>query len=115
MGPSPAGAETIDAAGLIVAPGLIDMHVHLREPGSELEETIASGSRAATAGGFTTICAMPNTDPCTDNEGAIEFVVSRGMRIAQMVIAPIQQAAVVEVEQLDATVRGEGGFGHTGV
>jgi dihydroorotase len=86
---TPAGAETIDAAGLIVAPGLIDMHVHLREPGSELEETIASGSRAAVAGGFTTVCAMPNTDPCTDNEGAIEFVFSRARAADQANVLPI--------------------------
>ncbi len=85
----PAGAEVIDATGLIVSPGLIDMHVHLREPGSELEETIASGSRAAVAGGFTTVCAMPNTDPCTDNEGAVEFVVSRARAADLANVLPI--------------------------
>jgi dihydroorotase len=86
---APAGAEVIDATGLIVAPGLIDMHVHLREPGSELEETIASGSRAAVAGGFTTVCAMPNTDPCTDNEGAVEFVASRARAADLANVLPI--------------------------
>ena len=86
---APAGAEIIDADGLIVSPGLIDMHVHLREPGSELEETIASGSRAAVAGGFTTVCAMPNTDPCTDNEGAVEFVFSRARAADQANVLPI--------------------------
>lgn len=86
---APAGAETLDARGLIVAPGLIDMHVHLREPGSEHEETIASGSRAAVAGGFTTVCAMPNTDPCADNEGAIAFVVRRGIEADAANVLPI--------------------------
>ena len=85
----PADAETIDAAGLIVAPGLIDMHVHLREPGSEHEETIASGSRAATSGGFTTVCAMPNTAPCVDNEGAVAFVVRCGAQADQANVLPI--------------------------
>jgi dihydroorotase len=85
----PRGCETIDAAGLIVAPGLIDMHVHLREPGLEHEETIATGSRAAVVGGFTTVCAMPNTDPCCDNEGAVEFVVSRARAADQANVLPI--------------------------
>src|SRR5262245_13970049 len=60
---SPNAAETIDAAGLIVCPGLIDMHVHLREPGREDAETIASGTTAAAAGGFTAVACMPNTTP----------------------------------------------------
>ena len=66
--------RVIDAAGLIVAPGLIDMHVHLREPGDEEEETIASGSAAAVAGGFTAVVCMPNTDPAIDNEATVDFV-----------------------------------------
>lgn len=64
----------IDAAGLIVAPGLIDMHVHLREPGEEGDETIESGTTAAVAGGFTSVVCMPNTDPCIDNESTVDFV-----------------------------------------
>ena len=68
-------AETvIDAAGLIVTPGLIDMHIHLREPGDEEEETIASGSAAAVAGGFTSVVCMPNTNPPIDNEATVDFV-----------------------------------------
>ncbi|HEX6912471.1 MAG TPA: amidohydrolase family protein, partial [Longimicrobium sp.] len=58
---APEGAETIDASGLVVAPGLVDVHVHLREPGQEHKETIRSGARAAAAGGFTSVVAMPNT------------------------------------------------------
>ena len=68
-------AETvIDATGLIVTPGLIDMHIHLREPGDEEEETIASGSEAAVAGGFTSVVCMPNTNPPIDNEATVDFV-----------------------------------------
>lgn len=69
--------QTIDAAGKIVCPGLIDLHVHCREPGHEDEETIASASAAAVAGGFTTIVAMPNTHPPADEERAVQFVVQR--------------------------------------
>ncbi len=72
-----AGIFTLDAKGLIVAPGLIDIHVHLREPGREDEETIATGARAAAAGGFTTIACMPNTTPPIDNRAVIEYVLER--------------------------------------
>src|SRR5882724_6940287 len=65
--PAPQDAEVFDATGLIVAPGFIDMHVHLREPGQEYKETIASGAAAAVAGGWSSICAMPNTDPINDS------------------------------------------------
>ena len=71
------GKETIDAAGKIVAPGLIDLHVHCRAPGHEEEETIATASAAAVAGGFTTICAMPNTHPPQDDERAVQYVIQR--------------------------------------
>ncbi|WP_420128386.1 dihydroorotase [Longimicrobium sp.] len=77
---APEGAETIDAAGLVVAPGLIDVHVHLREPGQEHKETIESGARAAAAGGFTAIVAMPNTDPPIDNPANVGFVLAEGLR-----------------------------------
>jgi dihydroorotase len=66
--------KVIDLTGMIVAPGLIDMHVHLREPGQEYKETIASGSAAAVAGGFTSIACMPNTDPVNDNRSITEFI-----------------------------------------
>ncbi|MHC4718331.1 MAG: dihydroorotase [Planctomycetota bacterium] len=69
--------ETIDAKGKIVCPGLIDLHVHCREPGHEEEETIATCSAAAVAGGFTTICAMPNTHPPMDDEAAVQYVIQR--------------------------------------
>lgn len=81
--------RTIDADGLIVSPGLIDTHVHCREPGHEEEETIASAASAAAAGGFTTICAMPNTHPPIDDETAINYVISRGQEAYSARVLPI--------------------------
>lgn len=74
---TPDGAEVIDAKGLVVAPGLVDLHVHFREPGQEHQETVATGAHAAAAGGFTAVCAMPNTDPVTDNQAAVGFIVKQ--------------------------------------
>jgi dihydroorotase len=73
--------RVVDASGCYVTPGLIDVHVHFREPGDEEEETIASGSAAAVAGGFTSVVCMPNTKPPLDNEGQIEFVLREGQRV----------------------------------
>ena len=77
---APDDAELVDASGLVVSPGLIDLHVHLREPGGEHKETIASGARSAAAGGFTAVVAMPNTQPPIDNPAAVGFVVAEGLR-----------------------------------
>jgi dihydroorotase len=79
----------IDAAGCYVTPGLIDIHVHFREPGDEEEETIASGSASAVAGGFTTVCCMPNTKPPLDNEGMIEFVIRESERVGLANVFPV--------------------------
>jgi dihydroorotase len=74
---APAGAETIDAAGKYVTPGLIDMHVHLRDPGLEYKEDIISGTRAAAAGGFTSVCCMPNTKPPIDNKAVASYIINK--------------------------------------
>lgn len=81
--------ETIDATGSLVVPGLIDVHVHLREPGLEAKETIASGSRAAARGGFTSVACMPNTKPVTDNQAIIEFINTRGAQTGVVNVYPI--------------------------
>ncbi len=81
--------EVIDAKGKIVCPGLIDIHVHCREPGHEEEETIATAAAAAVAGGFTTICAMPNTHPPIDDETAVQYVLQRGAKAGLARVLPV--------------------------
>ncbi len=88
--------ETIDCGGRVVSPGFVDVHCHLREPGREEVETIASGARAAAAGGFTAVCAMPNTDPVTDNQAAVGFILSQARRAAAARVYPIGAISIGE-------------------
>jgi dihydroorotase len=91
---APDGADVREVHGLVVSPGLVDVHVHLREPGNEDEETVATGARAAAAGGFTQVCAMPNTDPVTDNQAAVGFIVRQSMRAGFARVHPIGAISV---------------------
>jgi dihydroorotase len=96
--PAPEGSELLDATGLIVAPGFIDLHAHLREPGQEYKETIATGAAAAVAGGWTSVCAMPNTDPVNDNPAVTRFIIEQG-----------QAARLANVFPIGAITKGSGG------
>jgi len=85
----PQGAVVIDAAGAVLAPGLVDLHVHLREPGQEYKENIETGTAAAAAGGFTAVCAMPNTVPPNDNRAITELMVRRAREVGAVRVYPI--------------------------
>jgi dihydroorotase len=87
-------ADIFDAAGLIIAPGFIDMHVHLREPGQESSESIETGTRAAARGGFTVVCCMPNTKPVNDNASVTRFIVDRAKSTGSVRVWPIGAASV---------------------
>jgi dihydroorotase len=104
-------AEILDVSGKIVCPGFIDIHVHLREPGFEYKEDIATGTRAAAAGGFTTICCMPNTNPVIDNAAVASFVRERALRSGLVNVLPIgavtkQQAGTELSEVADLVAAG---------
>src|SRR5690348_10211849 len=92
---SPAsGTDVLDASGLIVAPGFIDLHAHLREPGQESSETIATGTLAAARGGFTAVCCMPNTKPVNDNASVTRFVLDRAKATGSVRVWPIGAASL---------------------
>ena len=93
-GLSHAGATVVDADGLVALPGLVDLHVHLREPGFEASETVLTGSRAAAAGGFTTVFAMPNTSPTADTAGVVEQELALGEAAGYVHVQPIGAVTV---------------------
>ena len=81
--------EVVDAQGLVVMPGLIDLHVHLREPGFEHKETIETGSKAAAKGGYTSICCMPNTKPATDSKETVMYIVNKAKEVSPINVLPV--------------------------
>ena len=87
VGTDLSGGETLDASGCIVAPGLVDLHVHLREPGMEEAETVETGARAAALGGFTAVVAMPNTEPALDDPAIVASVLAAGEHASCMVVS----------------------------
>jgi dihydroorotase len=105
----PAGAKEVDCGGLVVCPGFVDLHVHLREPGREDAETIETGSRAAALGGYTAVCPMPNTDPVADNAGVVEMVAARGREVGLVDVFPVGAVTIgrrgAELAELGAMAR----------
>ncbi|KAB1441007.1 dihydroorotase [Candidatus Galacturonibacter soehngenii] len=97
---------TIDATGCFVMPGFIDLHVHLREPGFEQKETIASGASAAARGGFTTICAMPNTKPVIDNADKVRFVLNKAAQVAPVNVCQVGAITVSQLGEKLADIEG---------
>src|SRR6266851_869165 len=91
---APQGTEVFDAARLVVAPGFIDLHAHLREPGQESSETIETGTNAAARGGFTAVCCMPNTKPVNDSASVTRFILDRAKVAASVHVWPIGAASV---------------------
>ncbi len=85
----PAGAEVLEASGCYVMPGLIDMHVHFRDPGQEYKEDIGTGAAAAAHGGFTTVCCMANTSPVVDNPGTVAYIVEKAKKVSPVHVLPI--------------------------
>ena len=91
--------ETVNCTGQVVSPGFVDVHCHLREPGREEVETITTGARAAAAGGFTAVCAMPNTDPVTDNQAAVGFIIRQAQRAGGARVYPIGAISIGQMGQ----------------
>jgi dihydroorotase len=108
-----AGAKEVDCGGLVVCPGFVDLHVHLREPGREDAETIETGSRAAALGGYTAVCPMPNTDPVADNAGVVEMVAARGREVGLVDVFPVGAVTLgqrgAELAELGAMARSAAG------